>query len=299
MITLVNEVELKNELPVETDSELVGQAKFGDQEAFGVLVERYQSLACSVAYSRCGDLATSEDVAQEAFVKAWQKLSTLRETAKFKSWLCTIVRNLTVRKLERKARSVADAAATLESVGDVARAGNSPLDEIVSGEEETLVWAALSEIPENLREPMILYYREDQSVAHVASALDLTQDAVKQRLSRGRKLLRGRLETTIASTLDRSKPAKAFASAVMLAIASLKTKTAAAAGLGTGLTFAGRQSQKSASWEVLARSSPFCQSSGHFGLRARRCIRVRWTSTKQMKRSGLCEPMRFVGAEHR
>ncbi len=56
-----------------TDAELIQLCRHGNQNAYGQIVERYQTLACSVGYSRCGDLALSENLAQEGFILAWQK----------------------------------------------------------------------------------------------------------------------------------------------------------------------------------------------------------------------------------
>ena len=60
-----------------SDTQFLQHSRHGDDGAFGQIVERYQSLVCSVAFNRCGDLALSEDVAQDAFIVAWQKLSEL------------------------------------------------------------------------------------------------------------------------------------------------------------------------------------------------------------------------------
>ena len=59
----------------------------GDREAFTKIVERYQSLICSIAYSACGALGTSEDMAQETFITAWHRLKDLREPSKLRPWL--------------------------------------------------------------------------------------------------------------------------------------------------------------------------------------------------------------------
>ena len=73
-----------------SDAELIQASVAGSHGAFGQIVERYQSLVCAVAYSRTGDLALSEDVAQETFLKAWRRLRQLRDGAKLRAWLCTI-----------------------------------------------------------------------------------------------------------------------------------------------------------------------------------------------------------------
>src|ERR1700728_3678256 len=76
------------------DARLVELGLNGDHDAFGQLVARYQSPICALAYSACGDISHSEDLAQETFIIAWRKLSDLKEPAKFKSWLYGIARNL-------------------------------------------------------------------------------------------------------------------------------------------------------------------------------------------------------------
>jgi len=212
-----------------TDAELIQLCGQGDQSAYGQIVERYQSLVCSVAYNRCGDLALSEDLAQEAFILGWQKLVDLKDVSKFKAWICTIVRNLASRSSQRS-RHKTTRAADLDAVPDIAAKMESPVERAVSEEEEKLVWQALSDVPENYREPLILFYREGQSVARVAAALDLSEDAVKQRLSRGRNMLRQQIAATVEFALVNSKPAKAFTGAVLLGLSGATTKTAAAAG---------------------------------------------------------------------
>ena len=72
-------------LSVISDEQLWQKSQTGDREAFGHIVERYQSLICSLAYSACGDVARSEDLAQEAFIAAWQKLGELREPMRLRA----------------------------------------------------------------------------------------------------------------------------------------------------------------------------------------------------------------------
>ena len=77
-----------------SDEQLWQASRAGDRDAFGRIVERYQSLICALAYSRTGNLAGSQDVAQETFVTAWRQIGELREPAKLRGWLCGIARNL-------------------------------------------------------------------------------------------------------------------------------------------------------------------------------------------------------------
>ncbi|PHS08058.1 MAG: hypothetical protein COA78_13045 [Blastopirellula sp.] len=223
-----------------TDAELIQLCRQGNQNAYGQIIERYKTLVCSVGYNRCGDLALSEDLAQEGFILAWQKLDTLKDDSKFKAWICTIVRNLANRASQRLGRSVIHGAAHLDAVVDIPSDIKSPFQQAVNAEEEKLVWQALADIPENYREPLILYYREEQSVARVAEALDLSEDAVKQRLSRGRKMLQQHLAVVVESTLVNSKPAKVFTSTVLLGLSGVTANSAAAAGVTTATVTAAK-----------------------------------------------------------
>src|SRR5262249_53121200 len=89
------------ELP---DDLLWQRSRAGDRAAFGQIVERYQSLICSLACSACGNLARSEEIGQETFLTAWQTLGELREPDKLRPWLCGIVRNLAANALRRERR---------------------------------------------------------------------------------------------------------------------------------------------------------------------------------------------------
>ncbi|MEM7391841.1 MAG: sigma-70 family RNA polymerase sigma factor [Verrucomicrobiota bacterium] len=176
-------------------------------------------------------MAYSEDLAQETFATAWKNLSDLKELGKFKSWLCTIARNLCKRSVRKARRKVEAVGVDLEAVQDRAMATEqaSPSEEMVSQEDASLVWGSLEQLPETYREPMILFYREEESVARVAEAMDLSEDAVKQRLSRGRKLLEDQLAGVIETTLRRTRPGHGFTAGVLVTISALKPKAAMAA----------------------------------------------------------------------
>ena len=237
--------------PSVSDVTLIQQSRNGDESAYGQMVERYQSLVCSVAYSRCGDLGMSEDLAQEAFIQAWKKLADLSDANKFKSWICTIVRNMASRSREKSTRNVASDAARLESVVEPTAAANDPIENVISAEQEQLVWQAIAGIPENYREPMVLFYREEQSVARVAEALDISQDAVKQRLSRGRKFLQAQLAATVEATLENSRPSNAFTNAVLLGLSSAKVNSVTATSATVATSVAGKAAAAGAGFNAL------------------------------------------------
>jgi zinc protease len=218
----------------ESDSNLWQLVSQGSASAFEVLVRRYQSLVCSVAYSACGNLALSEDVAQETFWTAWRQRASLEQPDRLKAWLCGIARNL-AKNARRKASRPVESAETQDVLIELSPDEPGPAEEAISREEESLVWQALERIPEAYREPLILFYREDQSVAEVAEALVLSEDAVKQRLSRGRGMLREQVTELVEGGLRRSRPGRRFTVTVMAGLAAhaAGAKTALA-GVGAG-----------------------------------------------------------------
>jgi RNA polymerase sigma factor (sigma-70 family) len=201
-----------------SDSELVALSLAGDRDAFGRIVNRYQTLLCSLAYSATGSLSQSEDLAQEAFVTAWKQLADLREPEKLRSWLCRISRNLTYDELLKQRREPTHEAESLEEIEESPASIPLPSECTISREEEVILWRLIERIPESYREPLVLYYREHQSIENVAVALDLSEDAVKQRLSRGRKLLHSQVLAFLEGALKGTGPGKAFTMGVLAAL---------------------------------------------------------------------------------
>jgi len=210
------------------DEQLWRLACEGDREAFSKIVERYQSLVCSLAYSVCGTFGASEDMAQETFITAWHRLKDLREPAKLRQWLCGIVRNIAANTARRDLRR-GGRPESLDAVDNELSAEDDPAAQTITHEEETLMWRTLAGMPGNYREPLVLFYREEKSITEVATLLDLTEDTVKQRLSRGRAMLREEMAALVESTLSRTKPGIAFTVGVLAALPMVSASTASAA----------------------------------------------------------------------
>jgi RNA polymerase sigma factor (sigma-70 family) len=215
----------------DNDAQLVEWSLMGDRDAFVRIVERYQSLVCSITYGATGSLSLSEDLAQETFVTAWKQLSELREPSKLWAWLCGITRFLVGKELRRQGREPVHAAEPLDAVQEPPAPGPSPSAQAISREEEAILWRALEQIPDTYREPLILFYREQQSVARVAHELELSEDAVKQRLSRGRTMLTEQVAAFVEGALQQTTPGKAFTLGVLAAL-PLWTTSAKAAAVG-------------------------------------------------------------------
>jgi len=220
------------------DAELVGESLTGNRDAFEQIVARYQSLICSLAYSATGSLNQSEDLAQETFVAAWKQLADLREPGKLRAWLCGIARNLIHNFLRRQGREPSHQAESLEQISESHSLEPLPVEQTISREEETILWRSLERIPEIYREPLVLFYREHHSIETVAYNLELSEDAVKQRLSRGRKLLHAEVLAFVEGELEKTSPGKNFTAGVIAAL-PLATASAKAATVGAALSKGG------------------------------------------------------------
>jgi RNA polymerase sigma factor (sigma-70 family) len=216
------------------DAELVAGSLDGNRDAFRLIVERYQTLISSLAYCATGSVCRSEDLAQETFVSAWKQLAELREPAKLRPWLCSIARFLISKEFRRQGREPDHAAESLEAVDEWVSPEPLPPDQVISDEEKAILWRSLERIPEIYREPLVLFYREHQSIEAVAQDLGLSEDVVKQRLSRGRKLLQEQFLAFVAGALKQTSPGKTFTLGVIAALPLLAT-TAKAATVGTAL----------------------------------------------------------------
>lgn len=207
----------------------------GDTSAFEQLVVRYQSAVSAVAYSIVGDFASSQDIAQETFWAAWTTRDRLLDPSRLGAWLCGISRNM-ARQWRRKKSRVHEVAQSNLSYEPDSRL-NDPVDQFISEEEEAVVWKSLEQIPDNYREVLVAYYRQGQSIEQVASTLGLSNAAARQRLSRGREMLRGRVSKMIEGVLDRSNPSQTFTARVMAGIVGAGvtgySATASAAGVSS------------------------------------------------------------------
>ncbi len=213
------------------DTELVVACLGGDRDAFAEIVARYQALIASITYSATGNIAQSEDLAQETFLVAWRHLKSLEDPGKLRAWLCGIARRATANALRRQQRDPSRQAQPLEQAVDAPAPEAIPADHAISREEEAILWRSLEKIPDTYREPLILFYRQDQSVERVAEALELSPDAVRQRLSRGRKLLEEHVTSFVEGALRQSVPGRSF-TANIVALIPAQIATAGIASVG-------------------------------------------------------------------
>jgi len=206
-----------------SDAKLWGRVVLNELAAFEEVVAKYQGAVVAVAFSQCGDFGASQDIAQETFLAAWSSREQLRDPEKLFSWLCSIARRLAAGVYRSRAQH---RAVSIAEGSDPFGQEEEPIDSLISREEEELVWNAISELPESYREPLVLFYQESRSVQQIAMSLDISIDAAKQRLSRGRDMLRNSMSATVEKVLVRARPGKALTIRIMTAIAGFSAGSA-------------------------------------------------------------------------
>jgi RNA polymerase sigma factor (sigma-70 family) len=190
----------------------VSGARQGDRDAFARIIERYQRVVYAVSFSSVRDRTLSDDITQDTFVTAWRRLGELRDATRLPAWLCGIARNHArdVRKRRRREQPPVDIAGA-----------QTPFDALSDAETDRLIAIALDGIPDRYREPLVLFYFEQQSAGAVARALGISEATVHQRLSRGRRYLAERMSAVVERGLARRGPKTALVASVLAAIALL------------------------------------------------------------------------------
>ncbi len=172
------------------------------QEAFAQLVQRFQDMAYGYAYSILGDPNLAEEVAQEAFLTAWQRLHQLQQPEAFPAWFKRIVLTHCHRLTRRKqVQTVA-----LEAARHLAVPG--PHLALEHAERKEAVHRAIQALPEGERIVVILFYINDYSREDIARFLDISVVAVKKRLASARKRLQKGMLSMVQDDLHAQRPSR-------------------------------------------------------------------------------------------
>ena len=157
----------------------------GDAAAFEGIVRRWQGPLVNMAWRYCRDRARAEEMAQEAFVRAWRNLAQWRRESSFSTWLFALAANVFRNELKRfPAMNV-----PIEDIAEPSR----PASQSTALEEKSrhdAVRRAVLALPMRYREPVLLFYFHEMDVSAAARTMGLPEGTVKARLSRARELLR-------------------------------------------------------------------------------------------------------------
>jgi len=182
----------------ERDIRLMEKVRAGDMDAFRELVELHQQRVIGTVARMIGDPNDAEDLSQQIFVRVWKSAPRWEPTAKFTTWLYTILRNLVFNECRRRARhktTSLDAATDDEDHPQQFADGNvkPPDTTILDAEMQDAIERAIQELPEAQRMAVIMRRYQDVSYEEIGEVLDLTVPAVKSLLFRARTDLREKL----------------------------------------------------------------------------------------------------------
>ena len=175
----------------ETDETLVMLTLAGEQNAYEILVTRYQNMVISAAMKITTNHFMAEDAAQDAFVTAWMKLNTLQDTKKYASWVCRIAQNCAINMISRYRSFLPLDVVDNLSISDY-RAKN-PEELYALSEERNEVDKIVGMLPQKVRQIIHLHYFEELSIAEIADRMRISEGTVKWQLHDGRKRIRKEL----------------------------------------------------------------------------------------------------------
>ena len=173
------------------DPVLVRKAKAGDAKAFEALATPCEPMIWRVCWQMMGSREDAQDCAQEAFVKAWSRLSSWNDAASFSTWLYRIAVTCCLDALRKKKVRASDSVDAMQESGhDLPARDPGPQESLERAEHNRQVREALSALPEEQRTPLILSCVEEKSYEEIALILSLPPGTVKSRISRGRLALK-------------------------------------------------------------------------------------------------------------
>jgi RNA polymerase sigma-70 factor (ECF subfamily) len=165
----------------------VARVLAGDVAAFEGIVRRWQGPLINMAWRYCRDRGRAEELAQEAFIRAWRGLSQWRRESSFSTWLFALAANVFRSELKRFPTVTVPLKDAPEPSGPATQ-HNTLSKESSSGAVRRAVLA----LPKRYREPVVLFYFHEMDLAAAAGAMGLPEGTMKARLSRARALLRRR-----------------------------------------------------------------------------------------------------------
>lgn len=191
------------EVSPEEEAEWIRRAQRGDQQAFEHLVVAHQRYAYNLALRGVGDPQEAEDLAQEAFLRAWQGLPRFRSSARFGTWLYRIVINLCYNRLPGLRRELGaleavealepQASQTIEDTAFTTSAGIDPLKAVLTEERMTYLQRQIEALPSSQQLIVLLRFVYECSYAEIATILDIPLGTVKTGVHRSRKQLQAAL----------------------------------------------------------------------------------------------------------
>jgi RNA polymerase sigma-70 factor (ECF subfamily) len=164
------------------------EARRGNKEAFGNLIEAYQAPVFNLAYRMLGNADEAEQAAQEAFIRAWTRLDSYDSTHKFSTWLLSITSNYSIDQIRKRRAQLLSIDGPLPAHPALMSGGEaSPEVQVIEDEREEAVQQLLDILPDDYRQAVVLRYWYDLSYDEIAEVMDTSVSAIKSRLFRARR----------------------------------------------------------------------------------------------------------------
>ena len=175
---------------------LVERAREGDRQAFGQLVEQFESVVFAIVLRRLRNRAEAHEVTQEVFLRAMRKLPQLREADRFPGWL----RQIAVRmSINRAVRRPAEASCAPETFNGVSSEAAEPLDGILRTEQASELRSCLGRLRDLDRQTLMAFYFEGQSLKQMSDETGSPIGTIKRRLHTARNRLRDEMLATVGA----------------------------------------------------------------------------------------------------
>ena len=172
-------------------ADLVRDAQMGNRDAFGELFERFQPTIIAIAMKRLRNEAEAQELSQDVFIQAMQKINQLRTPECFIGWLRQITVRMAINRAVRRGPFVSVEPETLEAT---VLGNESPLDAALAGEREAQLKEGLQKLGDMDRETLTAFYVRGQSLLEMAAEFDAPLGTIKRRLHVARKRLAKQVE---------------------------------------------------------------------------------------------------------
>lgn len=180
------------------DKEVIERVLGGDNDAFGLLVEKYQTKVYNLTLRMSGNEDDAFDLSQESFLRAWKNLGSFQFESAFSTWLFRLSSNICLDFLRAKKRRAAVSLTMVsdedeETQLDLPDAGPTPEEAALAAEDRQILMQAINSLPADQRQIITLRAINDLSYTQIAQILNVQEGTVKSRLSRARTALRNKL----------------------------------------------------------------------------------------------------------
>jgi RNA polymerase sigma factor (sigma-70 family) len=183
-----------------TDEYYIREILKGDSGSFSPLVEKYSQLACSLSMKLLNQREDAEEAAQDAFIKAYNSLSSFQNSSTFKTWFFRIVYNTAISKLRTRDRSELKMEDVKISDSEI-NTTESAIGQLNRDDRQKYLTMALDRLESEERTLLKMYYYDDFSVDEISSITGLTVPNVKVKIHRSRKRLLQKLRFVLKDEL--------------------------------------------------------------------------------------------------